>query len=652
MAGRLQINRLYLASPARSYEVQFHPGVNLISGPITTGKSSILELIDYALGASNAPGYEELSKCSDVLLELEVGGELLTFQRNLKAPTAKALLYECSLDEVLKGGQPYEELAPKHVKSSPSISLAVLERLGIGEFQVKRAPTQEASETNSFSLRDLLRLMYINQDRMGAKVSFFETDPARAIKWRAGFEIVHDIFDATAAGLADALHAALRQEQDLIRHFASVRKFLDQFKVPTIDALDLEDKRITEDITKAKALQEQQRIAERASLGTSHQLAERRNALADSVRTIRARSEELGRSARQLGRLRVQYERELKQWEFLKESQVIMGSIPITRCPACFQGVAVTHDDSHCHLCKQELQKQPEDVPVENRIRAVRRRIADLMAFLEDLKTEAQKLDEQSALLDKEVAELDQTLHRIRRSTLLDETRAIIETNETIGLLEKSLQRVHEQLAYRRRAQGEGSNLAAVQQRIENLRKEIKLAEDTQLSPVDVTKDLSAWYQALLADIKFPALRDAFVDDKSYLPFVRNQPYPELSSKGAISLAVVVWHLGLLEYALKTNSRSRYPRLLMLDSPLSHVGRGSDDPEFRDQKIVDAFYALLTKLHARANEFQIIMVDNRPPPAGKKFIAVEFTGDPSHGRYGLIDDEHPPLTADAGGTPG
>ena len=78
--------------------------VNLITGPITTGKSSVLELIDYALGASNAPDYEELSKCSDVLLEIEVGGELLTLQRSLKAPTAKALLFESSLDDVLKGG--------------------------------------------------------------------------------------------------------------------------------------------------------------------------------------------------------------------------------------------------------------------------------------------------------------------------------------------------------------------------------------------------------------------------------------------------------------------------------------------------------------------------------------------------------------------
>ena len=193
----------------------------------------------------------------------------------------------------------------------------------------------------------------------------------------------------------------------------------------------------------------------------------------------------------------------------------------------------------------------------------MRRRITDLVGFLDDLTSEAKKLDETSAGLTHEISKLDETLRRVRHSTLLDDTRAIIETNETITLLEKDLQRVHEQLAYRRRAQGEGSNLTAVQQRIEKLRQEIKLLEDNQRSPIEVTKTLTAWYQALLSETRFPALRDAFIDTETYLPFVRNQLYPKLSSKGAISLAVVAYHLAILEYALQPSSRSRFPRLLI-----------------------------------------------------------------------------------------
>lgn len=60
MAQRLEFRRLMLTSPGRNYEVEFHDGVNIIAGPISTGKSSILELLDYVCGAKSAPAYPEL----------------------------------------------------------------------------------------------------------------------------------------------------------------------------------------------------------------------------------------------------------------------------------------------------------------------------------------------------------------------------------------------------------------------------------------------------------------------------------------------------------------------------------------------------------------------------------------------------------------
>jgi hypothetical protein len=56
---------------------------------------------------------------------------------------------------------------------------------------------------------------------------------------------------------------------------------------------------------------------------------------------------------------------------------------------------------------------------------------------------------------------------------------------------------------------------------------------------------------------------------------------------------------------------------------------------------------VLVRLHKRASEFQLFIVDNHPPASAKEMLAVEFTGDPVNGRYGLIDDEHP-IAVDAG----
>ena len=102
--------------------------------------------------------------------------------------------------------------------------------------------------------------------------------------------------------------------------------------------------------------------------------------------------------------------------------------------------------------------------------------------------------------------------------------------------------------------------------------------------------------------------------------------------------AQATWHLAVLQYAL--TQPSRFPMILMLDSPLSHVGRDASDPEFKDQQIVDAFYDLLGRLHAdHSDQFQLIMCDNHPPEGAADLITTEFTGDPAVGRVGLVADE-------------
>ena len=80
----------------------------------------------------------------------------------------------------------------------------------------------------------------------------------------------------------------------------------------------------------------------------------------------------------------------------------------------------------------------------------------------------------------------------------------------------------------------------------------------------------------------------------------------------------------------------------MLDSPLNHIGKSGSDPEFKDQKIVDAFYVYLHKLHSTyRNRIQVIVCDNGPPDGVNGLPRIHFTGEKDNGRCGLIDDEYP-----------
>jgi DNA repair ATPase RecN len=90
MKKRLKIESLVLVGTRKNYTVNFHDGFNLISGHTSTGKTSILEMIDYALGAQSHKSYIEIgNSCSHVELIIVIGDEKFKIRRelfNFKAP--------------------------------------------------------------------------------------------------------------------------------------------------------------------------------------------------------------------------------------------------------------------------------------------------------------------------------------------------------------------------------------------------------------------------------------------------------------------------------------------------------------------------------------------------------------------------------------
>lgn len=643
MAERLAFNRLLLTGTGRTYEVRFGSGVNVISGPIWTGKSSILQLLDYVCGAKTPPSYPEISKCSDVYVECLAGGEILTIRRSLKGTTAKATIYPGTLDAVLADSATGTEVSAWHARDGASVSSEVLRRLGLANITVKAAPTKESSDVSAFSLRDLLLLIYVDQDRMGsAKRGFFEDHPFKSIKWKAGFEITHGLFDETAASLSEALKEAQAEERQIQTYLRNAQAFLDSFRIPTaeelertIEGLDAEQVHLEQQVREARQRTE-------AQMGDSFELVRRRASVEAERVGARARVNELRRTLAQLGRLRVQYDRERAQLEFLKESEALVGRLPIVRCPACLQPIDPKPNTSACYVCHRTLPARDGEISVDARLRATRRRISDLEGYIADVENTVRELDKKQERLGRDLQGLDAALRRVRETSVLPDTAAAVDLTQAIALVDRQKRQAQEHLELRRKARGESSNLLAVMDRVRRLKNDVAKAEASKTSPEEVVGELSTLFVEILHDIRFPEMRDSRIDLATFLPMIRDQAYGALSSRGAVSLAIVAWHLAVLRYAL--DDGSRFPRLLMLDSPLNNVGHDATDEAFKDQQIVDAFYKLLLDLdRARGGDFQILIVDNRPPASAAELIAVNFTRDPTVGRFGLIDDEHPPL---------
>jgi len=650
MAAGIALVRLALLAPGHVYDVRFKPGVNIIAGPISTGKSSILQLIDYAFGSTRRPTYPELAECSDLLLECIVAGDVLTVRRGLHAQSTKARLYNDSIDTILDQGSEGREVWAGYHPSEATVSREFMSRLGLAEIDVKTAPTQAASSVNLFSLRDVMHFLYVDQDRIDSqRNAFYEREPPLAIKWRAALEIFAGLHDQAQTALSLSLQTALTEQSRQTQYLANVSEFLRRARL--IDAPSLRSRLETLQVEREQLLARRQ-LAHEASdgkLGERLELVYARNQLAAQIAADDARADELARTMSQLSRLRVQYDRERSQLEFLSESQRLVGTLPVSRCPSCMQSVHATSATDTCYVCHQALPSASEEpFSIEPRLTALTRRSRDLDNYLAELRTEQEAIKKNVARHRQEIDRLDATIERVASVASVPEMRRVMELDAALSTLESDQRTATEQLEFWGQAEKARESSAALEQRVVQLRSDLERLQSDRPSRDGVISSLSQLLGSILTRVKFPGLRDVRVDARTYVPIVRNQHYGELSSRGAIALAVTCWHLAIPEYF--SSHPGLFPGLLILDSPLSNVGHDGADQEFRDQQIVNAFYEFLSDLDRRLKDFQLVVCDNRPPASSGSMQVVQFTGDPTRGRAGLIADDRaaappPPDTA-------
>lgn len=100
MKPNISIASLNLIGYRKNYTIPFYPGINIIYGDSDTGKSSVLEFINYLLGASNIELADEVkSSVEYAALELEINGVKMTIKRDIYRPKEYVEVYPCEVDK-------------------------------------------------------------------------------------------------------------------------------------------------------------------------------------------------------------------------------------------------------------------------------------------------------------------------------------------------------------------------------------------------------------------------------------------------------------------------------------------------------------------------------------------------------------------------
>lgn len=160
---RLRITHLaFIGEQLEPVLIRFGSSVTIIHGPSDSGKSAIVNAIDFVLGATELQSFPEIKGYKAVALGMTMPDQqTITFVRNKGSNTISLFKGELSdFPEV----EPYKTIAAKHDSTKRSnISRLLLGEIGLDHKKVRK---NASNDTRSLSFRDIAKVCIVTETAM------------------------------------------------------------------------------------------------------------------------------------------------------------------------------------------------------------------------------------------------------------------------------------------------------------------------------------------------------------------------------------------------------------------------------------------------------------------------------------------------------
>lgn len=602
-----QLDRLTLTGRGvPNAEVQFRPGLNVVSGPSDTGKTFIIQCIDYMFGASKAPkSIPEVERYDTVRLGLRVNNDTrrIELERSLRGGEFK-LLVEGQADRILSA---------KHTAGDKgSLSNYLLSLSGLSG---KKVRTNKQGKTRDVSFRDLARLILVDEEDVIAERSPMHSGQV------INATVESAVFRLLLTGVDDSSVIANDDPKVAKGRQAGKAEMLELLLTSTqgrLSALQLpggeQDWRIhLTDIETQAEEAEKELAAEQQSAAA---LEERRRVAWARLRRAESRGTVLSELQQRFALLHEQYVSDARRLESIAEAGARLSQMNEERCPVC--GAPSEHQE-HEHR-----QAEASPVDVAQACRAEASKIATLISDLDVTRTEnANRIQ----LLVTEVEDAKREL-RLVGEELQERLKPRVEL---------ALQRFRDSQAQRDTYRRAMELLGRVNE-FQELLSEIRGGPATVGATVpsakvraDEAEEFSAEAEALLKRWRFPNLgRVTFSDVDQDLVISGRQRSSH--GKGVRAIGHAAFNLALLSYCAE-QSRP-HPGMVLVDSPLVVYREPDADEGSFSREVKDSFYKSVAE---DFKDSQVIIFENEDPPVEVTASAnvIRFTGT-KHGRSGFI----------------
>lgn len=602
MTGRGQIDAV----------IRFDPGPNVVSGDSDTGKSYLLRLVDYVLGADQltktideAAAYEtvwlEFRNEADDVLTLErslQGGEVIAYSQPIGDLISDDYfeLPRSPDDHIRNGDNQGETLASKRQGRSvdPDVTARVFPFFGLPE-TVKLRKNSDG-EIQRLSIRTLLPIFLVDEEAIITESSpilrggFSDTAEKRMFSYLLTGK---DDASIVAQEKREIISAKLKAQRDLLTDLlaplhARLKEHVEAEEEESIERLEGTIARLS-DTLEQNATERTRLHSERVAVYQSLVKSETQVVALDAMLT-------------RYRLLDDRYSSDLQRLDFIAEGSYYLDGLQTSACPLCGQAL---EGAQHDHPDQPGPKFSSDEVYASASAEAAK--IRGLQADLKNAISDLQKRRDGWHKGAREDADRLREIDRLQDVVLAPARQ---QTKASLDQLVKRRLELQSTRADRTEAARLEGLKAELERAIEEPPKKLKWAPLDPMATTELCKEI----EAVLRDWSWKD--DVRVEfEESQYDIKVNGKFRRAHGKGFRAVLHAALSVALLRYC---HSRGRpHPGFLVLDSPLTTVKQrgGQSVVEAESDRIEPTIEPKFWESLAALNpSMQIIVLDNKEPP--------------------------------------
>lgn len=611
----MEIRFIAFVGPVKeSAELEFGSGLNVVYGPSNTGKSSVLDGIDFMLGTETPlkelPEHEGYDQ---VILGVEFSkSECFTFVRSIDGGD-----YECF--EGLHKRKPLDIdpviLRPKiETKNIKSISSFILEKVNLSNKKLKK---NAQNGLVSLTLRNSIDLSIVDEANIQKESSpYISTQYTKITEHKSRLKFILTGVDDSSLLPAEVEKKALSRAAKI-----EVLKELIEEHGGALGNISTLENSLTE-LREQDARLSHTILEKRSTLDANEEkynsLVRNRAAFRGELELKSNRINEIVEMLSRFKLLQKQYASDIARLESISETGTLLEALPTEKCPTCGRFVS---EDKAYHGCDKDIKDVAAAAASEkSKVEGLN---DELQFTVDNLSSELESINEKLPDLEKKISSVAKEL-AIVNPELEEQRTNYTELFNLKSELDDSIKQ-HEQLMLLTKKKEELEDSAP--------KKESKGKEESERTlPTSALFKLSKEVRSFLQEWGLPNSNDVHFD-KDTGDFVINGKHRISNGKGHRAITHAAATLGLMKYT----EEGELPHLgfSILDSPL--LAYEEPDDEADDLRGTDVNVKFFDSLAGWKSK-QVIVFEN------KKSIPNEYTSGSqitqftkkNSGRYGFF----------------